>query len=250
MKERKITVDFRPFLLTPLREGRRSSDRFGAVRRCISTHAPAGGATRACSELSAGWSYFYSRPCGRGDFDWFQWERDGKISTHAPAGGATIAFGQNAVAFQFLLTPLREGRLGTLNISSLISVLFLLTPLREGRLKGRWHSPISPLFLLTPLREGRHKSPPALPAGGNFYSRPCGRGDLCFLIASTVVSLFLLTPLREGRRTLPVGLADAQKFLLTPLREGRPEDFAAPDTENISTHAPAGGATEKLSPCT
>ena len=56
------------FLLTPLREGRRTR----------------------CGRRSGGFPYFYSRPCGRGDVDGIKngflnmW-----ISTHAPAGGAT-----------------------------------------------------------------------------------------------------------------------------------------------------------------
>ena len=78
----------------------------------ISTHAPAGGATRAiCGSLPA-CGNFYSRPCGRGDIErrLEEWRRE--ISTHAPAGGATyngIKIKINQM--QFLLTPLREGRL-------------------------------------------------------------------------------------------------------------------------------------------
>ena len=33
-------------------------------------------------------------------------------------------------------------------------------------------------FLLTPLREGRQTHTPHTATSGNFYSRPCGRGDL------------------------------------------------------------------------
>ena len=57
----------------------------------------------------------------------------------------------------------------------------------------------------------------------NFYSRPCGRGDGA--------------PLQASR---PAG-----QFLLTPLREGRPDAALQTDREDwISTHAPAGGATD------
>ena len=56
----------------------------------------------------------------------------------------------------------------------------------------------------------------------HFYSRPCGRGDLDRVLAVLSKSLFLLTPLREGRQA-------ASRF-----RGG---------IKNISTHAPAGGAT-------
>ena len=78
-----------PFLLTPLREGRRKQDLHRVVRVRISTHAPAGGATRG--------------PCAG--------IQPRNISTHAPAGGAT-AVGPNPKKqmLLFLLTPLREGR--------------------------------------------------------------------------------------------------------------------------------------------
>ena len=55
---------------------------------------------------------------------------------------------------------------------------------------------------------------------------------------------FLLTPLREGRRAASAILSWSSPFLLTPLREGRlGELYMALDLGNISTHAPAGGAT-------
>ena len=68
MQTALITLFFPEFLLTPLREGR---------------HAVFQQAGRECA-------YFYSRPCGRGDFwpDRDTGEYDA-ISTHAPAGGAT-----------------------------------------------------------------------------------------------------------------------------------------------------------------
>ena len=78
----------------------------------------------------------------------------------------------------------------------------------------------------------------------NFYSRPCGRGDLeqegvtmemkiisthapaggaTSLACSWSMSiiLFLLTPLREGRQKIKAGQHVSNLFLLTPLREGR-----------------------------
>ena len=78
-------------------------------------------------------SYFYSRPCGRGDESkksYGQRKRflltplregrrkpvtldaeNGIISTHAPAGGATgETYHGKPVFIKFLLTPLREGR--------------------------------------------------------------------------------------------------------------------------------------------
>ena len=59
----------RPFLLTPLREGRHGIDlTHDAVRKD-----------------------FYSRPCGRGDIVHIEQIAGCFISTHAPAGGATKA---------------------------------------------------------------------------------------------------------------------------------------------------------------
>ncbi len=80
--------------------------------------------------------------------------------------------------------------------------------------------------------------------------------------------VFLLTPLREGRPDRKVSVLLIPRFLLTPLREGRPtysrqngmaipyfysrpcgrgDKGINPDGkffQSISTHAPAGGATE------
>ena len=55
----------------------------------ISTHAPAGGATKKFAKRKQRRIYFYSRPCGRGDYSGI----NGLLRGHI-----------------FLLTPLREGR--------------------------------------------------------------------------------------------------------------------------------------------
>ena len=68
-----------------------------------------------------------------------------------------------------------------------------------------------------------HHSPPCKTA--YFYSRPCGRGDHRRYAAAKIAGLFLLTPLREGRPHFK----ERRRGLL-----------------HISTHAPAGGATEGL----
>ena len=60
----------------------------------ISTHAPAGGATRRKKAMGSVCKNFYSRPCGRGD------------------GRFYSAFVAPSI---FLLTPLREGRRETLS---------------------------------------------------------------------------------------------------------------------------------------
>ena len=62
-----VSASYR-FLLTPLREGRHVVLAPGLAVRAISTHAPAGGATRAGLKNCIGVEvHFYSRPCGRGD---------------------------------------------------------------------------------------------------------------------------------------------------------------------------------------
>ena len=55
------------FLLTPLREGRHTPDTGDYYISIISTHAPAGGATKRRQAMHGGYANFYSRPCGRGD---------------------------------------------------------------------------------------------------------------------------------------------------------------------------------------
>ena len=145
--------------------------------------------------------YFYSRPCGRGDFTLIlNVEKSVFISTHAPAGGATSQRRSRGIR--------RAG--------------FLLTPLREGRLFRVYRCPYC----------------------GNFYSRPCGRGDNIITLSMQTGQSFLLTPLREGRRGKGALIASFSQFLLTPLREGRLlPGGRIPGVDHISTHAPAGGAT-------
>ena len=194
----------------------------------------------------------------------------------------------------FLLTPLREGRPGAAECAA-GGLLFLLTPLREGRpidasrilqihvdfysrpcgrgdMSDNANKMGSDIFLLTPLREGRpcrvcgwaclRRISTHAPAGGatffglmpacfamNFYSRPCGRGDLSTGAAFPHRSQFLLTPLREGRREYPPPTRRiAFYFYSRPCGRG---DVYKPYKEcriDISTHAPAGGATAQAPP--
>ena len=78
------------FLLTPLREGRHDQKMLEMYGYIISTHAPAGGATKPEDATSSPATNFYSPPCGRGDGRRHARSAPaGAISTHAPAGGAT-----------------------------------------------------------------------------------------------------------------------------------------------------------------
>ena len=143
----------------------------------------------------------------------------------------------------FLLTPLREGRQIIRKYFGLPEQ-FLLTPLREGRLDGlcdlayvpsiSTHAPAGGAtrassrsvmrrgFLLTPLREGRQTHTPHTATSGNFYSRPCGRGDARDDAQREAHAHFYSRPCGRG--------------------DGRAAGEEAVDFR-ISTHAPAGGAT-------
>ena len=166
------------FLLTPLREGRPLRVWYGQDVAVISTHAPAGGATRHVS--AASWlavflltplregrlhlrpehrrrTYFYSRPCGRGDetgavgaqlrFDFYSrpcgrgdmgrarsYGSSRSISTHAPAGGATISAPRNRQSAGISTHAPAGGATWRVRRTRYALIRFLLTPLREGRL--------------------------------------------------------------------------------------------------------------------
>ena len=128
----------RLFLLTPLREGRLPQlDAAGEIgiisthapaggatqdyhryprHRPISTHAPAGGATRISTASNCWSTYFYSRPCGRGD------SARRAAATSSPA---------------FLLTPLREGRHNRIPNRMMVSYFYSRPCGRgDGQLRG------------------------------------------------------------------------------------------------------------------
>ena len=75
MTEQKIPVSFRPDQLADVIEAVNAyaddlkNDRalLCEMPRVISTHAPAGGATRCSLRRRRRIHHFYSRPCGRGD---------------------------------------------------------------------------------------------------------------------------------------------------------------------------------------
>ena len=78
----------------------------------------------------------------------------------------------------------------------------------------------------------------------NFYSRPCGRGDITLIPGASRHCPFLLTPLREGRLKVK-----RDRFLMLNISTHAPAGGATQHAANffavvlISTHAPAGGAT-------
>ena len=147
--------------------------------------------------------YFYSRPCGRGDWIFRPSSVSlSEISTHAPAGGATLGSGSSRIAAYISTHAPAGGATRTPSMRQANRRRFLLTPLREGR-----------LYLPAGI----------LGAPENFYSRPCGRGDGCTINEALNGRTFLLTPLREGRHVGDrADQPERNPFLLTPLREGRP----------------------------
>ena len=210
------------FLLTPLREGRLRN--VGRERRvnCISTHAPAGGATHRGQHRPQGVRHFYSRPCGRGDRRGPAFRLRETISTHAPAGGATpVELWPIPPHWIFLLTPLREGRLSWKSYMKKRR-LFLLTPLREGRplcLSRSWlfilistHAPAGGATQCRCDLQGRRLISTHAPAGGATHQG-----------ANKHARIMISTHAPAGGATSPRDVEGA--FFL------------------ISTHAPAGGAT-------
>ena len=184
---------------------------------------PCGRGDRPPRPVQPGRGHFYSRPCGRGD-----------VSARVYSWGNCHFYSRPCGRGDSLTAKRWRGY-----------CLFLLTPLREGRLHCR----------------GRFAA--LLP---DFYSRPCGRGDAP--AAEIPRKLLISTHAPAGgateRREADAGLLP---FLLTPLREGRPVIARTPPFHQnfysrpcgrgdgrghrgdgrgrpISTHAPAGGATD------
>ena len=216
-----------PFLLTPLREGRLSGliflDYFrpisthapagGATSAAgkeiptigtISTHAPAGGATRAGPDLRGGCIDFYSRPCGRGDLDyWNMARREGldfysrpcgrgdcipyirytswfPISTHAPAGGAT----RSPLRWPGRCSPHFYSRpCGRGDMKSVLSVC--------GDVLISTHAPAGGATGYCCILSSNSSISTHAPAGGATQVR--------YDMATQACDTFLLTPLREGR---------------------------------------------------
>ena len=169
--------------------------------------------------------------------------------------------------FQF--TPLREGRplsivfiacsayfnsrpCGRGDVCSATSciccLLFQFTPLREGRPHGGppfvWGRS---LFQFTPLREGRQTAVrPRYRLETYFNSRPCGRGDAASS-ARAAADIFQFTPLREGRRRRVAGIFYRQQISIhAPAGGATAVVMSNYDVIRISIHAPAGGATKRL----
>ena len=123
---------------------------------------------------------FYSRPCGRGDYD-RQRAGDGQetISTHAPAGGATLTGCKMLLIFLISTHAPAGGATGVSRRRQQIAHRISTHAPAGG---ATLHACQGPGFL------------------SYFYSRPCGRGDVAAISFPISCAVFLLTPLREGRR--------------------------------------------------
>ena len=123
----------------------------------------------------------------------------------------------------FLLTPLREGRLAHGIIIGTLLSGFLLTPLREGRQTHTPHTATSGNFYSRPCGRGDARDDAQREAHAHFYSRPCGRGD-GRAAGEEAVDFRISTHAPAGGATYFYQWQAAfnQLFLLTPLREGRP----------------------------
>jgi len=147
------------------------------MRKLISIHAPARGATLFRGLCIRFASIFQSTPLREGRPHPNIWLsvriifqstplREGRpkqriicqkilvISIHAPARGATTTW------------PLNFG-----------GATFQSTPLREGRLTIATGGPHIEVFQSTPLREGRRRYPRSILQALYFNPRPCARGD-------------------------------------------------------------------------
>ena len=216
-----------------------------AALHSISTHAPAGGATRSSSS-TAGASRqflltplregrpgrisavtvldnFYSRPCGRGDRRRLAACVDRLISTHAPAGGATQST-ENDTEQKYISThaPAGGATAGGEPGAGERHAITTHAPAGGATRKGLDMDAQKLVFLLTPLREGRRSGSRPAQSPRYFYSRPCGRGDQAVRRCRATTANFYSRPCGRGDK--------AQLALIAGLVK-------------ISTHAPAGGAT-------
>ena len=216
----------------------------------ISTHAPAGGATKIPPIFILPIEFLLT-PLREGRLIG-QPRKNGivRISTHAPAGGATPKVGFNVPLViisthapaggatrtapvihpaQKISTHAPAGGATGLDASIEAAPVISTHAPAGGATQGIRRDSPRLVFLLTPLREGRHRCldfhhrrrniSTHAPAGGATASKTC---------TVSCVFVFLLTPLREGRlhgKTMNDLMAS---FLLTPLREGRQQFSTSP----------------------
>ena len=215
------------------------------THRCISTHAPARGAT-CCSNLCTSVITISTHAPARGATMGKQLSPHfNEISTHAPARGATIlAHSSYALRHLFQPTPLHEERRrdGSAYFRGLI--ISTHAPARGATQQGSWRSTeasyfnprpctrsdrifskllgVKWLFQPTPLHEERRKDLILKQENPyHFNPRPCTRSDPTPSAQSLTVSPFQPTPLHEERQAMTAYLELDLEFQPTPLHEER-----------------------------
>ena len=212
----------------------------------ISTHAPAGGATRRRSIMPAS-AAFLLTPLREGRHELFS------IS--------------NSHRTKFLLTPLREGRQGALfllppnfnfysrpcgrgdEFSCDIRALnsdFYSRPCGRGDIFAIYDCSFYRISTHAPAGGATYAEPFIKIFGLYFYSRPCGRGDADgYEGTERRKSISTHAPAGGATGAIAKTIDGLTQFLLTPLREGRRHhSHPMQRRRSISTHAPAGGATQ------
>ena len=217
-----------------------------AVSNPISTHAPAGGATGQRRDAVVGKIDFYSRPCGRGD-------------------RSTAIIRSRCTYFYSRPCGRGDGRI-LLRIGKLEN--FYSRPC--GRGDDQWQYVKELLWKISTHAPaggatgdgGKAKGEPAYisthaPAGGatlwskclsgssfNFYSRPCGRGDVMALENGEKEDISTHAPAGGATYWYSCMRLNPLNFYSRPCGRGDPSyiHFQVPSL-CISTHAPAGGAT-------
>ena len=122
------------------------------------------------------------------------------ISTHAPAGGATRQMApKRSAEHLFLLTPLREGRLALPFVKTAVFVNFYSRPCGRGDIMSISQSAVSnPISTHAPAGGATGQRRDAVVGKIDFYSRPCGRGDRSTAIIRSRCTYFYSRPCGRG----------------------------------------------------
>ena len=148
--------------------------------------------------------------------------RQVRISIHAPAGGATQGRGYVCI-FDLYFNSRPCGRGDGVGKHIITKKLYFNSrPCGRGDRRGKTRARLLNIFQFTPLREGRRALFSSSTAERYYFnSRPCGRGDNSRGRSRGRSSYFNSRPCGRGDAATKNVLAD----------------------QNISIHAPAGGAT-------
>ena len=148
--------------------------------------------------------------------------------------------------FQF--TPPRRGRQRTVLITDGTN-LFQFTPPRRGRHAVSGRSGKSNNFNSRPREGGDQRPQTPRRKRWDFNSRPREGGDEILGFVPLMSMQFQFTPPRRGRHMCPAEpCRSLTAFQFTPPRRGRLPTCSSPGGQHlISIHAPAKGATSRLS---